>query len=99
MMFSLSAEVEELAHAAELFVAAVYDLAGTLLRQDEEVALQHFAQKFCGAFVVGVSATVWLGNDFVDDPEIFEISGHNLHGDSGGFGFSGIAPDDGGATF
>ena len=28
----LSAEVEELAHATELFIAAVYDLAGTLLR-------------------------------------------------------------------
>src|SRR5258707_4108134 len=93
------AEVEELAHVAELLVAGVEEFLDALVGEDEELALERVAKNLCGGIVVAVGAAVGFGDDFVDDAEFFKIRGHDLHGDGGGFRLCGIAPDDGCATF
>src|SRR5258705_12531289 len=95
----LTAEVEELAHVAELLVAGVEEFLDALVGEDEELALERVAKNLCGGFVVAVGAAVGFGDDFVDDAEFFKIRRHDLHGNGGGFRLCGIAPDDGCATF
>src|SRR6266481_1908048 len=95
----LGAEVEELAHVAELLVAGVEEFLDALVGEDEELALEGVAENLGGGIVVAVGAAVGFGDDFVDDAEFFKIRGHDLHGDGGGFRLCGIAPDDGCATF
>src|SRR5258708_15403181 len=95
----LGAEVEELAHVAEFLVAGMEEFLNALIGENKELALEGVAENFGGGFVVAVGAAVWLGDNFVDDAEVFEVGGHDLHGDGGGFGFGGVAPDDGCTAF
>src|SRR5258707_3097290 len=93
------AEVEELAHVAELLIAGVEEFLDALVGEDEELALERVAKNLCGGIVVAVGAAVGFGDDFVDDAEFFKIRGHDLHGDGGGFRLCGIPPNNGSAAF
>src|SRR5215469_15459068 len=95
----LGHEVEVLPHAAEFLVAAIEKFPRRLARKREQLAFEDVAEESGGAFVVSVRAAVRFGDDFVDDAKFLEIGGHNLHGDGGGLGFRGIAPDNGGTPF
>src|SRR5215469_3210142 len=92
-------EVEKLTHAAEFFVAAVDELAGRLIGEDEQLALEDIPQQFRCAVVVGMRSTVRFGDNFVDDAKFLEVVGHDLHGDGSGFRLGGVAPDDRRAAF
>ena len=73
-------------------------MAGGTAGEFQDLALEDVAEKFGGSFMVAVSATVGLGNNFVDDAEFAKIRGHDFHGDGSCFRLGGVAPDDGSAT-
>src|SRR6266849_9099678 len=95
----LRAEGEELAHVAEFLVAGVEKFLDALVGEDEELALEGVPEEFGGGFVVTMGAAVGFGDDFVHNAEVLQVRGHDLHGDGRGFGFGGIAPDDGRTAF
>src|SRR6266849_2392634 len=87
----LRAEGEELAHVTEFLVAGVEKFLDARVGEDEELALEGVTEKFGGGFVVAVGAAVGFGDDFVDNAEVLQVRGHDLHGDGRGFGFGGFA--------
>src|SRR5258707_11522859 len=94
----LAAEVEKLAHVAELLVAGVEEFLDALVGEDEELALERVAKNLCGGIVVAMGAAVGFGDDFIDDAQFFKIRGHDLHGDCGGFRPFWKSPHDGWAN-
>src|SRR5260370_24211378 len=61
---------EELAHAAEFFVALFEQHGGSEHKKIPKRAIENRIEKRGGSLVVQVRASFWFGNNFIDDAEM-----------------------------
>ena len=66
----LLGHVEELAHVAEFLVAVFQKLFRGVIGEDQELALEDFAENLRGALVIGMRAAIGFRNNFIDDAEL-----------------------------
>ena len=81
----------QLAHAAELGVAALEQFGDRLRGKLVEGAQKNGFEQLRGGFVIGVGAALGFGDDFIDDAEIAEVLGRDAQRLRGEFGLAGIA--------
>src|SRR6266850_1096534 len=92
-------QVEELPHFAELLVPGINQIPDRLIRQCHQLPVQHFVQEPRRRFVVRMRAAFRLTNDFIHNPQLFQILGRNFHGCCCGLCFRRVPPDDRSAPF
>src|SRR5882724_9841405 len=92
-------KIEELPHFAELLVTSVNQIPDRLIRQRNQLSVQHFLQKPRRRFVVHMRSAFRLANDLIDDAQLFQILRRNFHGCRCGLCFRRVAPDDRSAPF
>src|SRR5713101_1950905 len=87
-------QIEELPHLAELLVARIQQFPERLIRQRQQLPVQHFIQEPRRPFKVRVRAAFRLLHDFVHNAQLFQVLRRDLHGRRRSFRFRRIAPDD-----
>src|SRR6266850_5873017 len=92
-------KIEELPHFAKLLVTSVNQIPDRLIRQRNQLSVQHFLQKPRRRFVVHMRSAFRLANDLIDDAQLFQILRRNFHGCRCGLCFRRVAPDDRSAPF
>src|SRR5207245_9280668 len=88
----------QLAHAAELGVAALQQFGDGLHGKVVEGTHENGLEKLGGGLVIGVGAALGLGDDFGHDAEFGEVFRRAAQGFRGEVGFGGVAPQNRSAT-
>src|SRR6266853_1407823 len=89
---------EELAHAAEFFVALFEQHGGRERQKIAKRAIEDWIEERGGSLMVHVRAAFWFGNNFIDDTELAQIARRDLEGFRSHFRFGRIAPQNRGAA-
>src|SRR6267142_710466 len=92
-------KIKELPHFAELLVTSVNQIPDRLIRQRNQLSVQHFLEEPRRRFVVHMRSAFRLANDLIDDAQLFQILRRNFHGCRRGLCFRRVAPDDRSAPF
>lgn len=88
-----------LAEFTEFFVAFVEELGGGEGAEVVEVFGDDVSKGECGGVVVVVGAADGLWDDVINELELEEVWGDELHGFCGFWGVFAVFPEDGGAAF
>src|SRR5262249_29143346 len=94
-----SANVKILSHLAVLLIPCVQERLRWLVRQHRQLRVQHVAEHPRRLFMIHMSATLRLRDDFVYYPQVFQVARRNLHRCGRCLRLASVAPDDRGTPF